>query len=399
MKLIDLLNEDVYVKNKKTGNVYQVKNANPAKHTTPSKGELEKAKTSDDNGSPKGGELKSEPKSDSPEVKAEKRKNLIDGKIDASNGQDHADMLAKEVNMMDGQSAQKAIQHLLDKNNFSDYGRGLKNMKYGLERVSGIVASAERQLEKAYDSDDEDLQMELVDRINDGLAELGDMLNDLVENDDFSMSASDNAEKYEEKNESIRESKSMKLKDLINESVKSYKRLNIGEEEKEQKMTSEEKRAFLEAVSAYKKFGETIYRNGDLMETYGAIKNIVENANKVTLEETGDWFDRVTVNRHMKSMNESFKVFQKTLTEVHTLQQRLESTYDEIGEVLSKYYEIKEGNEFGAARAKAIAKGEDEFEVDGKKYPVKSVDKDDKENAKDFVKNESVSMKLKDLVK
>ena len=191
----------------------------------------------------------------------------------------------------------------------------------------------------------------------------------------------------------------MKLKNLLNESVKSYKRLNIGEEEKEQKMTSEEKRAFLEAVSAYKKFGETIYRNGDLMETYGAIKNIVENANKVTLEETGDWFDRVTVNRHMKSMNESFKVFQKTLTEVHTLQQRLESTYDEIGEVLSKYYEIKEGNEFGAARAKAIAKGEDEFEVDGKKYPVKSVDKDDKENAKDFVKNESVSMKLRDLIK
>ena len=83
-------------------------------------------------------------------------------------------------------------------------------------------------------------------------------------------------------------------------------------------MTSEEKRAFLEAVSAYKKFGETIYRNGDLMETYGAIKTIVENANKVTLEETGEWFDRVTVNRHMKSMNESFKVFQKTLSEVHT---------------------------------------------------------------------------------
>ena len=77
---------------------------------------------------------------------------------------------------MDGQEAQKAIQHLLDKNNFSDSGRELKNIKYGLERVAGIVASAERQLEKAYDSDDEDKQMELTDRINDGLAELGEML-------------------------------------------------------------------------------------------------------------------------------------------------------------------------------------------------------------------------------
>ena len=174
----------------------------------------------------------------------------------------------------------------------------------------------------------------------------------------------------------------MKLKSLLNESTKSYKRLNIGEEEEEKRMTSEEKKAFLEAVSAYKKFGETIYRNGDLMETYTAIKGIVENANKVTLEETGDWFDRVTVNRHMKSMNESFKVFQKTLTEVHTLQQRLESTYDEIGEVLSKYYEIKEGNEFGAERAKAIAKGEDEFEVDGKTYKVSGDTSDEKAQAK-----------------
>ena len=76
----------------------------------------------------------------------------------------------------------------------------------------------------------------------------------------------------------------------------------------------------------------------------------------------------------------------------------MESTYDEIGEVLSKYYEIKEGNEFGAERAKAIAKGENEFEVDGKKYPVKGVDKKDKENAKKFT-NESKSMKLKDLIK
>ena len=61
-----------------------------------------------------------------------------------------------------------------------------------------------------------------------------------------------------------------------------------------------------------------------------------------------------------------------------------------MGEVLGKYYEIKEGNEFGAARAKAIAKGEDEFEVGDKKFPVKDVDKEDKENAKKFAK-ESVN--------
>ena len=182
----------------------------------------------------------------------------------------------------------------------------------------------------------------------------------------------------------------MNLKDILNESQHlDYKRMNVGEEE-EKGMTNEEKREFLKAVSEYKRFGESIYRSGNLAEVYESIKNIVETAQKVTLEETGDWFDKVTVNRHMKSMNESFKVFSNTIKEVNTLQQRLESCYDEMGEVLGKYYEIKEGNEFGAERAKAIAKGEDEFEVDGKKFPVKGVDKEDKENAEEFA-NESIN--------
>lgn len=57
---------------------------------------------------------------------------------------------------------------------------------------------------------------------------------------------------------------------------------------------------------------------------------------------------------------------------------------------------ILEGNEFGAARAKAIADGEDEFEVDGETYKVTKVDKDDKENAEDFA---GESMKLSDMIK
>ena len=181
----------------------------------------------------------------------------------------------------------------------------------------------------------------------------------------------------------------MKLKNLLKESQNlDYRRMNIGEEEQEKGMTNEEKRAFVEAVGAYRQLGEMISHKGNLAEIHESIKKIVENANSLTLKETGDWFDKVTVQRHMKSMNESYKVFSNSIKEVVTLQQRMESAYDEIGEVLGKYYEIKEGNEFGAARAKAIAAGEEEFEVDGKKYKVTSVDADDKENAKEFTNEE-----------
>jgi len=46
----------------------------------------------------------------------------------------------------------------------------------------------------------------------------------------------------------------------------------------------------------------------------------------------------------------------------------------------------KEGNAFGAARAEAIAKGEEEFKVGDEEMPVKNVDKEDEENAEEFVK-------------
>ena len=47
--------------------------------------------------------------------------------------------------------------------------------------------------------------------------------------------------------------------------------------------------------------------------------------------------------------------------------------------------DLEEGNEFGAARAEAIAKGEKTFKVGDEEYPVEDVSKDDKENAEEFV--------------
>jgi uncharacterized Zn-binding protein involved in type VI secretion len=49
-----------------------------------------------------------------------------------------------------------------------------------------------------------------------------------------------------------------------------------------------------------------------------------------------------------------------------------------------------EGNTFGAERAKAIAKGDDSFKVDGKPFKVTGVDAEDKENAEKFA-NENIA--------
>ena len=52
--------------------------------------------------------------------------------------------------------------------------------------------------------------------------------------------------------------------------------------------------------------------------------------------------------------------------------------------------EVEEGNAFGAARAEAIAKGDDKFKVGDEEYDVEGVDADDKENAKEYAEEEGI---------
>ena len=54
---------------------------------------------------------------------------------------------------------------------------------------------------------------------------------------------------------------------------------------------------------------------------------------------------------------------------------------------------LGEGNAFGAARAEAIAKGEDKFKVGDEEYDVEGVDADDKENAKEYAEEEGIEVK------
>ena len=105
-------------------------------------------------------------------------------------------------------------------------------------------------------------------------------------------------------------------------------------------LTSEQKKTFLEAVKNYSQLGESVYGKGDLKELCERVKYMVEMAQEVTLAE-GDWFDGITVNRHMKGLNESYKVFEKTAQEISRLQERLSAAYEDIGQGLSKYFEIK----------------------------------------------------------
>ncbi len=109
----------------------------------------------------------------------------------------------------------------------------------------------------------------------------------------------------------------------------------------DQKANLNEKASFLQEVSRFNEYGGQIYRTEGLREAAKAINKIVENAERIALQETEEWFDELTVKRNMKELKSKNESFMKTVKEVSKLQQRLESLYEEMGHTLSRYYEIK----------------------------------------------------------
>tara|TARA_Y100000389_G_C17274224_1_gene419563 strand:- start:255 stop:641 length:387 start_codon:yes stop_codon:yes gene_type:complete len=111
-------------------------------------------------------------------------------------------------------------------------------------------------------------------------------------------------------------------------------------EREPEQITKEDKVAFLESVKSFSQLGEGVYSKTNLKELCEKISQLVEMANRVTLAE-GDWFDGITVNRNMKEIANSYKVFEKTAQEMNVLQERLSAAYEDIGQGLGRYFEIK----------------------------------------------------------
>ena len=110
----------------------------------------------------------------------------------------------------------------------------------------------------------------------------------------------------------------------------------------ESKLTPEQKTAFVEAVSKFNSFGGKIYRENNIKEVVESINKLSSGAGQYIMAETEDWFDGVTVKRDVKEINKSSALFEKAALEMESLQQRLESLYEDLGGKLGRYYDLSE---------------------------------------------------------
>ena len=115
-----------------------------------------------------------------------------------------------------------------------------------------------------------------------------------------------------------------------------------GETSETQKVSSKQVK---EALQNYNKLGETLYQQQSLKETAKSLSQIAEMAATHTVQETEDWFDKVTVTRNMKELTNHSKSFSKIAEEASSVQQRLAGLYEDMGSILNRYYDIPEGAE------------------------------------------------------
>jgi len=126
------------------------------------------------------------------------------------------------------------------------------------------------------------------------------------------------------------------LEKSINESVKAVKL----KEQSDRRLAMEVKKHFLEIISTYKTYQEQMNRQSDIVEIAETLGGIVEAAKEMTLRESGDWFDNVTVKRNMQELEKLGSSFDKVATEAKAMDQRLHSLYEDMGHILNRYYEI-----------------------------------------------------------
>ena len=113
-------------------------------------------------------------------------------------------------------------------------------------------------------------------------------------------------------------------------------------ENEERPLSSEVKRHFLEIVSTYNKYQESMDRKSDIIKVAETLGGITEAARTLAIKEAGDWFDKHTVKRNMSELDKLGKQFDKVALEARALDQRMAGLYEDMGHILSRYYKFGE---------------------------------------------------------
>ena len=134
-------------------------------------------------------------------------------------------------------------------------------------------------------------------------------------------------------------------------------------------------------ISSYNKLSDAIFGKSNITQIAEKLSWIANQAKSHTLQETDSWFDKITVNRNMKELTGLSGQFGKIANEAKSLQERMGALYEDMGNILGRYYEIGETVTEETGDKEEYQKF---FNAALKKYRVSSPDDLDDEKKKEF---------------
>ena len=117
----------------------------------------------------------------------------------------------------------------------------------------------------------------------------------------------------------------------------------------------------IEAIKSYARVGKQLYDKGGIIEASKQLAEMAEAAQNHVLSETDDWFDGVSVKRNMKELKGLTGQFKKTAVEANATNQRLSALYEDMGNILNRYYDIEDVRE----ALDPVGKEDDDVDNDG----------------------------------
>ena len=118
------------------------------------------------------------------------------------------------------------------------------------------------------------------------------------------------------------------------------------------------KHEVIEAIKSYSRVGKQLYNNNGILDAAKQLAQMAESAQNHVLSETDDWFDTVSVKRNMKELKGLTGNFKKTALEANSVNQRLSALYEDMGNILNRYYDIEEALD-------PVGKEDDDVDNDG----------------------------------
>ena len=111
-------------------------------------------------------------------------------------------------------------------------------------------------------------------------------------------------------------------------------------EDQPQPMSKDEKKQFVQEIANFSALGESVYGKGDIEEIVERVKRIVSGADRI-MTESDDWMSNVSHKKGNKRMHEDYKDFEQAARELKEAQDRMSMCYENIGQHLSRYFDVQ----------------------------------------------------------